>query len=129
MSATAWARADIDNLTVGDVTTSFSDVESMRGALGLRVGAGLFETAAMRVEGSLLGRIWHEFSGDAKVHFLDVGDALALTDSFEGTFGEVKAGLDIFSKGSGWGGFVNGSVKFNDDFTTTTVKGGIRYQW
>jgi outer membrane autotransporter protein len=125
----SWARADMDNLTVGAVTTSFSDVESIRGALGLRVGAGLLETAAMRVEGSLLGRIWNEFSGEAKAHFLDVGDALALTDSFEGTFGEVKAGLDIFSKGSGWGGFVNGSVKFNDDFTTTTVKGGIRYQW
>jgi hypothetical protein len=82
------------------VTTSFSDVESIRGAVGLRVGASLFETAAMRVEASLLGRVWHEFSGDSTAHFLNVGETLAITDSFEGTFGEVKGGLDFLAKAS-----------------------------
>jgi len=30
---------------------------------------------------------------------------------------------------TGWSGYVSGGVKFNSDFTTTTAKGGIRYQW
>ena len=29
----------------------------------------------------------------------------------------------------GWSGYVSGGVKFNNDFTTTTAKGGVRYQW
>jgi hypothetical protein len=41
----------------------------------------------------------------------------------------VKGGEDLFSKGSGLSGFVNTGVKFNEDATTITAKGGIRFQW
>ena len=37
--------------------------------------------------------------------------------------------IDVANRGVGWSGFVNAGVKFNNDFTTTTAKGGVRYQW
>jgi len=76
-----------------------------------------------------MGRVWHEFEGRNRAILPGFGAAFVETDAFDGSFGEVKGGLDILAKGSGFSGFVNTGVKFNEDATTVTAKGGIHYRW
>jgi outer membrane autotransporter protein len=125
----AYARTSFDQFGFGGVTVAIPDAESIRGGLGLRVGTAFLDTASYRVEGSVLGRVWHEFSADNVATLVTPGLPFTSADSFNGTFGEVKGGVDLFSKGSGLSGFVNTGVKFNEDATTITAKGGIRFQW
>jgi len=125
----SYARTTFDSFALGGVTFDVEDAESIRGAIGARIGASFLDTAAYRFEGSLLGRVWHEFSDDNQATLANVGLPLTVVDSLQGTYGEVKGGLDMFAKGTGLSAFVNASYKFNDDFDTVTAKGGLRYQW
>ena len=124
---------------IGDITSvplaatiQFANADSFRGAIGARVGTQVSGWQNHRVDASITGRVWDEFSNDnPKVTLVNLGPTVTLEDSFlkKGTFGEVKGGLDVISMGAGWGGFVNAGVKFNDKFTTVTAKGGLTYSW
>ena len=66
--------------------------------------------------------------GPALVTFITGGDPTpdatpALLDAL------VEGGADVIAIGGGFGGFVNGGVKWNNQFTTTFVKGGVTYTW
>ena len=53
-----------------------------------------------------------------------------MNDKFQGAFGEVKGGVTLIpAAGAGWSAFVNAGVKFNEQFTTVTAKGGVSYAW
>jgi outer membrane autotransporter protein len=132
----AYANTSIDQLTTLNAlgaNINFNDADSLRGALGLRAGISAPYSATHRIEANLTGRLWHEFLGDQNAILLGgAGGGLAdiaINDNFNGTFGEVKAGVDVISNGPGWSGFLNAGVKFNDDFVTVTAKGGLSYRW
>ena len=125
----AYARSYIDTLAFQGGSLGFRDAQSSRAALGLQIGSPLWVNEKYRLEGSLLGQIWHEFSAHNTATLLTDAPALAMVDSFEGTFGELKGELKWFSKGGAWSGFVNTALKFNGDFATITARSGARYSW
>lgn len=125
----AYARTYIGTLAFQGGSLGFRDGQSARAALGLQIGSPLWVNEKYRLEGSLLGRIWHEFSAHNTATLLTDATALPMVDSFEGTFGELKGELNLFSKGLAWSGFVNTALKINGDFSTITARGGTRYSW
>jgi outer membrane autotransporter protein len=122
-------RIDSIGLPAAGVVVNFNNEETLRGAVGARVGSRLVEAPAFAVDASVIARIWDQFRGNNTVAIANFGLPLALTDNFTGAFGEVTGHLDFIARGTGLSGFVAGGVKFNRDFTTTSAKGGVRYQF
>jgi len=109
---------------------NFADGESLRGAIGARAGVSIPNWGGRRVEVSILGRAWDELKNDNNgVTLVSQGGNVELTDNFTKSFGEVKAGIDVFGRPGQWGAFLNAGVKFNDQFYTVTAKGGFNYQF
>ena len=81
------------------------------------------------VECSVLGKIWNEFDANNKLTVAGLGPTFDLVDNFKGAFGEVSGIVNVFDTTSRWNGFVNGGVKFKHEFTTASIKGGVRYSW
>jgi hypothetical protein len=125
----AYARTRIGNLTFGAVTLDYATAESARAGFGLQTGATLLESPTMRIEGSILGRVWNEFLGENDVDLVTTGLNIRHSDDFTGVFGEIKGNLDFLSKDTGWSGFANLAFKFNEDFTAVSARAGARYQW
>nr|WP_255607960.1 autotransporter outer membrane beta-barrel domain-containing protein [Ancylobacter sp. Lp-2] len=126
----AYVSTGIDDLVgLSGNTVQFHDGESLRGAIGARVGGRLYETDAYWMEASAVGRLWYEFDGDNRVTLLNTGLPFSVSDDFDGAFGEIGGNLNWFAKTSGWNGFVNANVKFNGDFTSGTALTGLRYKW
>lgn len=122
----AYVKTDIDSIAIPGGNVGF-DGQSLRGALGVRLGTAFQASATTLLEASITGRVWNEFDGDNKATIVNSGPTFYAYDKFDGAFGEVVGLLNIFNAGSGWSGFANVGVKFNNDFTTTTAKAGIRY--
>jgi hypothetical protein len=110
---------------------NFGNGESLRGALGGRVGLELPSVIpGHSMEAWIMGRVWDEFLGNNNsVDIQNAGPDAILVDNFQKVFGEVKGGVTLVTPVAGWSGFVDAGVKFNDQFNTVTAKGGINYQW
>ena len=108
---------------------SFNNGESFRGAIGARVGTMMWSGPVYKVDAAITGKVWDEFASRTGVVLNTTGSTLTLDDPRGRTFGEVAGLIDIGNIASNWSGFVDTSVKFNNEFTTITAKGGVRKQW
>ena len=126
----AYVRTRIDNFTALGMTTNFNSGESFRGALGARWGTVAYENETHVVDVSVQGKYWDEFSSNTGVVLTTAGPGLLLNDdNRQRGYGEVRGLIDVANKGTGFSAFVDGGAKFNNEFTTITAKGGVRYQW
>ena len=127
----AYVRTAIDNFTALGMTTKFSDGEALRGALGARLGAAVFEDETHVVDASIQARYWDAFSSVAGVTLGTAGPALLENDNLQTkSYVEVRGLWDVALKGSsGFSGFVDAGAKFNNQSTIISTKGGLRYQW
>lgn len=126
----AATRSNIGKIdTGGGATASFGDARSLRAAAGARIGTSLSDWQAHDVQGALTARVWNEFDGTSAATIGNSGPDATVTDDFSGTFGEISGGIDVVSKGTGWGGFVNGGVRFNSQFTSASVRTGVNFTW
>lgn len=125
-----YTQTNMDKLTLLGTGIDFNSGNTFRGALGARLGTLMGEKKSFYLDGSITAQYWDEFTNSTNVILSTMGPALSLND--EGRkkgFGQVTGMLDIADGDSGWSGFVNGGAKFNSDFTTVELKGGVRYQW
>jgi len=130
LATLSYVSSDIGSLPLfAGTVVDFGTNDSLRGSLGARIGSKLFDTTGYWVEGSLTARLWYEFLGSNAVNIFNPGVPFSTTDNFDGLFGELGAGVNIFGHGNGWNGFANASVKFGDEYTAGNARGGVRYQW
>jgi hypothetical protein len=114
--------------TVGTVV-QVDDDTSVRGRLGGRLGTS-FVTGNWRIEPSVTGGVWETLSGNNGAVLTSNGFALDLSDpSNNKTQGEVGGMLNFFQLGTNWSAFVKGDYRFASEYTSGSVKGGVRYQW
>ncbi|TCK16757.1 outer membrane autotransporter protein [Ancylobacter aquaticus] len=126
----SYVNTQIDNLDeIPGAAVRFEDGDSLRAAIGARVGGRIYDAAAYWVEASATGRFWYEFEANNQAWLLNSGSDFAAYDNFDGGFGEIIASLNIFGKENGWSSFVNGSYLFNGDYNNGSAKVGVRYQW
>ena len=105
------------------------DETSVRGRIGGRIGT-TWVTSGWRIEPSIDGGVWETFAGNNGAVLTNNGFALDLTDpSNNKTLGEVGGMLNFYQIGTAWSAFVKGDYRFASDYTSGSVKGGVRYQW
>ncbi|MFG1260386.1 hypothetical protein V5F79_23940 [Xanthobacter flavus] len=130
LATLSYVNTNISNLAIaGNTFVDFGNNDSLRGSLGARVGGQIYDAATYKVQASVTGRLWYEFLGDNAVTIFNPGVPFGTVDNFDGLFGEVGVGFNVFAKDSGWNSFVNADVKFGDNYTAGSAKGGVRYQW
>ncbi|HLI64829.1 MAG TPA: hypothetical protein VKU90_00575, partial [Caulobacteraceae bacterium] len=125
----AYVSTQIGNANVLGTTFAFGNEQSFRGALGLRWSAPLAQTDAYLVKLEVDGRVWDEFDGHNRVTLISGGAPIAVQDDFSGVFGEVGAGLNVYSHDGHSSGFLNASYKFKSNYDEGKVAIGYRYQW
>lgn len=128
LAGVAYVRTSIDDLDVPGGVVSFDDATSLRANVGARLGM-IARYDTMRVKFTVLGRAWNEFDGDGQTTLVNGGPDILVTDQFDGAFGEVGAGIDVFGADERFSAFVNAGYRWNEDWTDTTVALGGRYRW
>lgn len=128
LAGVAYVRTSIDDLDVPGGVVSFDDTTSLRANVGVRLGM-ITRYDTMKVKFTVLGRAWNEFDGDGETTLVNGGPDILVTDQFDGAFGEVGAGIDVFGADERFSAFVNAGYRWNSDWTDTTVALGGRYRW
>lgn len=128
LAGVAYVKTSIDDLNVPGGVVSFEDATSLRANLGARIGR-VTEYDTFKVKATAIARVWDEFDGDGQTTLVNGGPDILVTDQFEGVFGEVGGGLDVFSKDERVSAFVNLNYRWNDAWTETAVTLGGRYRW
>lgn len=126
LASLAYVHTEMDDLTAGTATVSFSNGESLRAGIGAKVGATFGQPGEINTEISLLGKVWNEFEDANVVTVSDGTNSATFTDDISGLFGEVRATGTMFSSTSGLSAFASAGVKFNEEFTTVDGKLGLR---
>lgn len=127
----AYTRSDLDDFSALGTTADYSMGETLRGAIGGRLGARLFDDGGTVLNGALTGKYWYEFTNKASLVMKSAGPDLQLNDAGLGKgYGEITAMLNIGNAdGRGVSGYIDGGAKFGSRFTTIQASAGIRYQW
>lgn len=128
LAGIAYVRTSIDDLDVPGGVVSFEESTSLRANVGVRLGA-IARYDTMKVKFTVLGRAWNEFDGDGQTTLVNGGPDVLVTDQFDGAFGEVGAGIDVFGSDERVSAFINAGYRWNEDWTDTTVSLGARYRW
>jgi hypothetical protein len=126
----AYVDSNIDSLGIYGSSVGFSNGDSLRGRLGLRVGMSLQDQQA-KYEPFLGMSAWYEFLGDNTAQLASNGYTLGATDNVSGAIGELSGGVDVYSlAGDGLSGFVKGNLQFGkDDYLGFGGSFGVRVDW
>jgi len=117
---------DIDDIFGGAV--EFADETSVRGRLGLRLGAD-YEHDGLLLTPDVTASVWQSFTGDNTVTvFAPLTPASDVSDDPGETVGDVSLGLGVTAP-DGWTGFLRGNYQFAADFEAVTGNAGVRYSW
>jgi outer membrane autotransporter protein len=134
-----WSRVSIDPLAVPGGgpfgvpagTITFSDVDSLLGRVGVRVGT-TFATPTVALQPFIAANLWHEFEDDSLASFVCTvcgGFALNVATSRVGTYGQYGAGLVGQVLNTGWLGYLRVDYRKGDNIDGWGLNGGLRYQW
>lgn len=126
LASVAYVDTTIDDISSGTATVSFSNGESLRGGIGVKVGATLGEGEDMTTELSFLGKVWNEFEDANTVTLSDGTNTATFSDDISGLFGEVRATGTVYTYDRSFSAFASAGVKFNEEFTTLDGKLGVR---
>ena len=127
----AYTSSNFGNLPATGSMATFNDSNTFRGALGARLGSGLFDVGASVANVSITGNYWNEFTNDTSATMVTSSGvpALTLSDQRAKHYGEVTGQLNIDEKRTGWSGFIEGGAKFSSQFTSVELSGGVSFKW
>ena len=123
----AYVSTDMDDYSLLATDVDPETGESLRGRLGLRIGAS-WDSGNMIFEPFLVGSLWHEFEGDNEVD-LTSGASVSVSDDPQATFGEVGGGLNIMNPEGGMSFFAKVDAMVGGDIESISGKLGGRFDW
>jgi len=117
---------DIDDIFGGAV--EFEDETSVRGRLGIRLGAD-YDQGGVILTPDVTASVWQSFTSDnTATIFAPLTPAFDVSDDPGETVGDVSLGLAVMAP-DGWSGFLRGNYQFAEDFEAITGNAGVRYSW
>ncbi|MFO1014942.1 MAG: autotransporter domain-containing protein [Caulobacteraceae bacterium] len=131
LASLSYVHTDFDDLSLGvSGSANFLSTTSFRGSLGARIGMNS-DFQYYKVKIALTGRVWDEFDGQNRTIIVSGGPSnFAWTDNYiDGVFGELALSGNLFSTSNGLSAFANAGVKFKDNYQSTNITVGFRYQW
>ncbi|MET4632243.1 hypothetical protein ABIE08_000156 [Kaistia defluvii] len=123
----AYAHTKFDDINVSGTAVNFDNGDGLEGKLGARFGGSTLKDGVKYDPYVSLGIAGELLSNNSV--FLDSGPGLVVEDDAPDVFGEVGAGINIFSSKSGWTGFAKADLRFGDDYFGGTGKIGARWAW
>lgn len=123
----AYANTKIDDINLSGTQVNFNNGDGLEGKLGARFGGTVLKDG-VKYDPYLSVGIAGDLLSDHSV-FLDSGPGLVVDDNAPDVFGEVGAGINIFSSKSGWTGFAKADLRFGDDYVGGTGKIGANWAW
>ncbi|WEK52481.1 MAG: hypothetical protein P0Y66_11125 [Candidatus Kaistia colombiensis] len=123
----AYAHTKFDDINVAGTPVSFNNGDGLEGKLGARFGGSTLKDG-VKYDPYVSVGIAGEMLSNHSV-FFDSGPGLVVEDDAPDVFGEVGAGINIFSFKSGWTGFAKADLRFGDDYIGGTGKIGARWAW
>ncbi|RUP09839.1 autotransporter domain-containing protein [Hyphomicrobium sp.] len=126
----SYVSANIDAMDLYDTSVDFSNGDSLRGRLGVRVGTTIAKERA-KYEPFIGVSALYEFLGNNTADVTSGDYLLKATDNRSGALGEVTGGVNVFSlAGNGLSAFAKGNVQFGkDDFVGYGGSLGVRVDW
>lgn len=126
----SYVSSDIDDLALYGTAVNFSNGDSLRGRIGVRMGTTIVKERA-KYEPFIGISGLYEFLGDNKASVSSGGYDLQTTDNLTGALGEVSGGINVFSlAGDGLSAFVKGGAQFGkDDYVGYGGTLGVRVDW
>lgn len=128
LATLAYVNTRFDDLPIDGGTIRPGSSDSLRGALGVRLGAAR-KAETFNYRYAVTARAWDEFQGKGGGTVGNAGVDLPLRDDFSGGFGEVEIGVDLSNDADTLSGFVSAGVKFKNDYETTNLSAGLRLRW
>lgn len=129
LASFAYLNTSIGDMSSGGVSIQYSNGNSVRGGVGVRIGTEIANPGKGTVmELSLLGRVWDEFGSANQVTVTDTGsgNSATYTDGISGVFGEIAGTATLTSTDRSYSGFVTGSAKFGSDYLDVGAQIGVR---
>lgn len=124
--ALSYSTTDISDFALPGATFSADDLVSVRGSVGARLSGDLvLDTFTAKM--GLTGRVWEEFEGENELIVETGAASLPLFEELSGTISEVL--LDVSVEVGSVSAFVNGGIKFAEDYKSSGGSVGVRYQW
>ncbi len=126
----SYVNANIDNLALYGTSVNFTNGDSLRGRLGMRLGTTVVREQA-KYEPFIGVSALYEFLGDNTADVTSGNYVLKATDNLTGALGEVSGGVNVFSlAGDGLTAFAKGDVQFGkDEFVGYGGTLGVRVDW
>ncbi|WP_052699218.1 autotransporter domain-containing protein [Hyphomicrobium sp. 99] len=126
----SYVNANIDTMDLYDASVNFSNGDSLRGRLGVRLGTGIAKEKA-KYEPFIGVSALYEFLGNNTADVTSGDYVLKAADDLTGALGEVTGGVNVFSlTGNGLSAFAKGNVQFGkDDFVGYGGSLGVRVDW
>jgi len=121
-----WASTDVDTFALYGASLNPGGGESLRGRVGLRLGANWISNGAL-IEPFAQAGVWGEFADDNSAVVTDGPLVFAFTDDFDDTWAEVGGGINYFAGDSSL--FFKGDALLGGELTGFNLKGGGRLGW
>ncbi len=128
MATVAWVTSRFEELSLAGGEIKPDDATSLRGALGVRLGADI-TGEILQGRYFVTGRLWSETDGQSDVTVSNPGEPFSLEDEFSGTFRELEIGLALGNKSDTLSGFISAGLKDKRDYDAVNISAGFRLNW
>jgi hypothetical protein len=125
----AYVRTTMGALSLAGGSVHFADADSFKASVGLRLNGDVGSSEQIKVKASATARVWDEFEADNRSTLTGFGPDAAVADKFNGAYGDISTGLNVFDTKGRASGFLTVGYKFKSGFNDTGVTAGFRYQW
>jgi putative surface-exposed virulence protein len=128
LAAVSWVRTSFEEISLNGGEVEPGDAESLRGGLGMRLGATL-PGESVSASYFVKGMAWNEFEGESSGVVHNPGVDLPFADEFTGAFGEAELGINVYSADNTLSGFLTSGVKWKDGYSAVNLSLGVRMAW
>lgn len=131
LATLAYARTNIDGLSIGGTGVSFNDEDQLRGRIGVRAGTTLVTTDTYRLSVAASASAWFLLSGTSSATFNSGANAplLTLNDRIVKNYGDASLSVDYANIVKGWSAYGKGDYKFANSYDAVSVEAGLRYKF
>ncbi|XSG81682.1 MAG: autotransporter outer membrane beta-barrel domain-containing protein [Methyloligella sp. ZOD6] len=125
--AVAWT--DLENISNGGNHVTFKDNESIRGRLGLRIGATYEVWGSTVIEPFVIGSYWKDFTDSNQTTLVSAGQTFDFYDAVADGWGEASTGFNLFNPNAKTAVFAKTDFIFGDGVEGVAGRAGMRVNW
>ncbi len=128
LASVAWVKADIKRVVQTSFEVEWQGVDSLRAALGLRLGGDLMAGKA-KLGYWLTARAWNESGSDTVLTLKTPVEDVTMANDLGGSFQEVGLGINVSNQKGTLNVFASGNTQFASGMDDYNFSLGARLRW